>query len=590
MRGPAPRKPGVSVGRWADRIDEIRIRLARSDALLHLAVLGLLTGLLAGGVIIAFRLFVEGLQDFMLPGDGAENYEALPTWARLALPVAAALLLAGMFRWFGKGIHVLGVARVLERMAYHQGECTPRAFFLQFFGAAIAIMGGHSVGREGPHIFLGASAGSLLGQRLSVPHNVTRALVGCGTAAGIAASFNTPLAGVIFALEVVMMEYTVASFIPVILAAVSATTLTRLVYGADPVFSLPVTQMGALHDLGLVIVLGIAAGAISAAFIQSVQTVALRARGIPIWWRMLMAGVFVGLIGILLPEVMGIGYDSVDTALDGGFAIGLLLFLLVGKLVATSLCIGLGVPGGMIGPALFMGAMLGALLAEAVALTALPVDTHVGVFALLGMGAMMSASLQAPLAALTAMLELTDNPEIILPGMLAVVVAGITASEVFGKDSLFLTMLRASGLDYGASPVSQALRRVGVASVMDRRLVRVSASLSWERAQEILAGNPNYLLVDREDGAPWLMPAVELARYCESQELYDPADEIDLVEMPAERLDAASIGLEANLHEAWTLFQQENAEALVVRRMTAPGIYRVYGVLTPDKVEKTYRV
>lgn len=572
----------------ADWLDESRIRLARPDALLPLAVLGLLTGLLAGAVILVFRLSVEGIQDSILPGEGPENYEMLPGWARILLPVIAALLLALMFRWFARGVHVLGVARVMERMAYHQGRDTPRGFMLQFCGAALAIIGGHSVGREGPHIFLGATAGSLLGQRLSLPNNVIRALVGCGTAAGIAASFNTPLAGVVFALEVVMMEYTVASFIPVILAAVSATTLSRLVFGDDPAFTVPVLEMGSLHELSLVLILGVLGGAFSAAFIHAVQEIAARSRELGIWWRMLLAGVLMGGFGILLPEVMGIGYDSVETALNGGFAISLLLFLLIGKLLATSMCIGLGVPGGMIGPALFIGAMLGALVGELALMLPFGVESHVGFFALLGMGAMMSGSLQAPLAALTAMLELTDKPQIILPGMLAVVVAGITASEVFGKESLFLTMLRASGLDYDTNPVFQALRRVGVASVMERSFVQVGRELSREQAQQILNDNPAYLLIsDRETKV--LMPAIELAKHLESPATDENGVGVDLLKIPAARMQVATIFLQASLQEAWTTFEETNAEALLVERMTAPGIQRVYGVLTPEVVEKSYR-
>lgn len=574
---------------WADQLDESRIGLARPDALLPLAVLGLLTGLLAGAVIVLFRLSVEGIQDSILPGDGPENYEALPSWARLVLPVVAAILLAVMFRWFARGIHVLGVARVMERMAYHQGQCVPRGFMLQFCGAALAIIGGHSVGREGPHIFLGASAGSLLGQQLSLPNNVIRALVGCGTAAGIAASFNTPLAGVVFALEVVMMEYTVASFIPVILAAVSATTLSRLVFGDDPAFAVPMMEMGSLHELLLVLVLGALGGAVSAGFIHAVQLIAGRSRELEIWWRMLLAGVLMGGFALLLPGVMGIGYDSVETALNGGFAISLLAMLLIGKLLATSMCIGLGVPGGMIGPALFIGAMLGALVAELAQVLPLGLESHVGIFALLGMGAMMSGSLQAPLAALTAMLELTGNPGIILPGMLAVVVAGITASEVFGKESLFITMLRANGLDYGTNPVHQALRRVGVASAMDRSFVQTGQQLSGSQAREILGNNPTYLLIAPGDDSEVLMPAVELVKFLESADAGDADAIIDLMQIPAQRMQLARIHLQASMQEALSTFEETAAEALVVERVTAPGIYRVYGILLPETVEKSYR-
>jgi len=575
--------------RLSEHLDESRIRLARPDALLPLAVLGLLTGMLAGGVIVLFRLFVEGFQDGILPGEGPENYESLPEWARLVLPIVAAVLLATMFRWGAKGVHVLGVARVMERMAYHQGKCNLRGFLLQFFGAALAIIGGHSVGREGPNIFLGASSGSLLGQRLSLPHNVIRSMVGCGVAAGIAASFNTPLAGVVFALEVVMMEYTVASFIPVILAAVSATTLSRLMLDEGPAFSVPAMQMGSLHELMFVAVLGVLAGAVSATFIHAVQTVAGRSQSLGIWWRMILAGVLVGAIGLQLPEVMGIGYDSVAIALNGGFAVTLLLVLMAGKLLATSLCIGLGVPGGMIGPALFIGAMLGALLAEVAQLLPFGVEVHVGLFALLGMGAMMSGSLQAPLAALTAMLELTASPAIILPGMLAVVIAGITASEVFGKQSLFITMLRANGLDYGTNPMHQALRRVGVASVMDRSFAQVETKITRLRARQILNANPDYLLVSEDRDSRVLMPAAELAKFLESTDAAEGVQEIDLLSIPANRLQIAVIQLQANLQEAQAMFQDSGAEALVVERMTAPGIRRVYGILLPETLDKSYQ-
>ncbi len=578
-------------GRWTERMDETRIRLARPDALLPLALLGLLTGVLAGGVIVVFRLFVEGVQDGLLPGAGPENYEALPLWGRVLLPVAAAVLLALMFHRFARGLHVLGVARVMERMAYHQGNCTLRGFLLQFFGSAIAIIGGHSVGREGPHIFLGAASGSFIGQQMSLPHNVIRALMGCGTAAGIAASFNTPLAGVVFALEVVMMEYSVASFIPVIMAAVSATTLSNLVFGDQPAFAVPALQMASLHELWLVLILGVAGGGVSALFIQTVQTTARHFREVAIWWRMLLAGLLVGGFGLMLPQVMGIGYDSVELALKGEFVVGLLALLLLGKLLATGFCIGLGVPGGMIGPALFIGAMLGALLAELSQLLPFGVESHVGFFALLGMGAMMSGSLQAPLAALTAMLELTDNPDIILPGMLAVVVAGVTASEVFGKDSLFLTMLRAGGLDYEANPVSQHLRRIGVGSVMERNVARVGCSIEYEAARKVLAANPTYLLLDLEGEAGQLaMPAVALAKYLDSLGEAATIDgSIDLMSIPGERLQTTRINLQANLQEAWALFEQATVEALVVERVTAPGIARIYGVLTRDTVERSYR-
>lgn len=570
-------------------MDKTRLHLARPDALAQLSVLGLITGLLAGAVIVSFRLLVEHTQDSILPGEGAEYYEGLPFWTRLWLPVAGGILLALMFRWWARGSHVLGVARVMERMAYHQGHLSLREFMLQFWGAAIAIISGHSVGREGPHIFLGAAASSLLAQRLKLPNNTVRTMVGCGTAAGIAASFNTPLAGVIFSLEVVMMDYSLSSFIPVILAAVSATVISNVVLGSEAAFQVPPMGLGSLEEIGLVILLGLVTGAVSAGFIQLVQTTASRTQVIAIWWRVIIAGFITGMIGLLMPEVMGIGYDTVSAALLGQYSAGLLLLMVALKILASGACIGMGVPGGMIGPSLFIGAALGAALGHLAIIWVPGTDTGVGVFAMLGMGAMMGASLQAPLAALTAMLELTNNPQIIMPGMLAVVVAGLTASEFFRKESLFISMLKASGLDYRQNPVLQALRRVGVASIMEKKYVQANRIISHGRATELLAREPAWVIVEEEKTPVALLHAVELAGYLQTKGNATDAAEIDLMDIPAQRLQLAACHLHETLQEALERLDKGQGEALYVRRMTAPGVWRIYGVMTREMLESAYR-
>ncbi len=578
---------------WSgEQLDRLRLLLARPDALIQLALLGLVTGLLAGTVIIAFRVAVEGAQEAFLPGGAAENYEMLPLWLRLLLPAVGGLMIGWIFLLRSGGLYVLGVARVMERMAYHQGYISLREFVLQFVGAAIAIASGHSVGREGPHIFLGAASGSLLGQYLTLPNNSIRTMVGCGTAAGIAASFNTPLAGVIFALEVVMMEYTLASFTPVILAAVSANAIAIGVLGSEPAFQIPALQLGSFYELPLLLLLGVAAGAVSATFIQLLQLLTQRVSKLPFWWRTTLAGVFVGLFGALVPEVMGIGYDTVNSALLGQIGFGLLLILVIAKLLATVASVGMGVPGGMIGPVLFIGAMLGSLLGLLARFVFPGADIDVGFYALLGMGAMMGASLQAPLAALTAMMELTYSPQIIMPGMLVIVVAGLTASELFHKESIFVTMLKANGMDYDAHPVLQALRRIGVASVMHKGFNRSKRLVSRAQAVALLSGEPEWLLIHEQQDPLALMPAVDLARHLQDPERGEQeagADEIDLLKIPAHRSEVAPVPLQATLQEAMEVLDQGVAEALYVERMTAPGIRRIYGVLTRESVESAYR-
>jgi hypothetical protein len=434
-------------------------------------------------------------------------------------------------------------------------------------------------------VYLGAAAGSLLGGRLALPHNAVRTLVACGSAAAIAASFNTPLAGVIFSLEVVMMEYTLSSFIPVILAAVSATVLSHGVFDSKPAFDV-VLHMGSLRELPVVLALGVAVGALSALFNHLVESTARLSRPLAFWWRTSLAGLIIGICGLIAPEVMGIGYDTVNGALHGQFTMELLLLILLFKVLATSAAIGLGVPGGVIGPVLFMGAMLGGVAGLVSDSLLAGVESTPAFYALLGMGAMMGASLQAPLAALAAMMELTHNPGIIMPGMLAIVAASLISSQVFGKESLFLAMLKANGMDYDTNPVLQLMRRIGVAGVMNRRFERLPASVSREQAEQVLSGKPDWVVVDDDKGPDFVMPAVDLARHLSGSE----ESSIALSEIPAQRYSLTAVHDRATLQEAMEQLNKTGAEAVYVEQASVPGIRRIYGILTRGRIESAYKI
>ena len=587
-------------------IERSQFRLAGPDALLQLAVLGLLTGVITGAVIVLFRLLVEESQDLLLPGSGSEGYERLSLGARFLFPVVSGLLLAFLYYKYSKGIRVLGIARVMERMAYHQGYMTIRGFCIQFVGAAVAIIGGHSVGREGPHVYLGGAAGSLFGQYLKLPNNSIRTLVASGVAAAIAASFNTPLAGVIFALEVIMMEYTLASFVPVMLAAVSGTAVSNIVLGSAPAFGIPEVAIASFAEFPIIILLGLVVGAVAALFNQMLETISIKAKTIEIWWRLIIAGIILAFIGLLVPEVLGIGYDTVNATMFGAYSIFMLLGLLIAKLLATSVCIGLGVPGGMIGPAFFMGALIGASVSF-IAVYFFGADaSDVGFYTLLGMGAMVGACLQAPLAALTAIMELTYNPGIILPGMLTIVIAQLTASVVFKKESLFVSMLRNNGLDYDISPAMQVLRGIGVASILDNQFIRVAPNITRQNAKLLVAEEQQYhwvLINDDAGNLSTLMPISELAKFLQTtsqgvvelKEDMGDEDEFNLLEIPANRMQLSPLALQANLQQAHEKFLQ-GAEVLFVvfneeqSLDKTPSNIRIYGVVTRNMVDASYKV
>lgn len=575
-------------------IPVFRRRLSGVDALPQLAVLGLLSGLITGGVILVFRLAIEWPLEYFLPGEGSESFESLDLLTRGLLPLAGALGLGLLLHRLAPHNRKVGIVHIMERLNYHQGYISFRSAMVQFVSGVATVATGQSAGREGPAVHLGAAFSSLMGQWMRLPNNSIRTLVACGCAAAIAASFNTPISGVIFAMEVVMMEYTIAGFTPIILAAVSAAIVSQAVYGTEPAFSVPPLTMNSLLEIPWILAIAVIIGVAAALFIHLVDVMGKHHHR-PVLLRIAMAGLLMVPFAMLVPETMGIGYDTVNQTINGHLGFWLLIGAGVAKLVITSLSIGLGMPSGVIGPTLFMGATLGGAMGLIGAQIAPEQASSVGFYAMLGMGAMMGAVLQAPLAALMALMELTRNPNIILPGMLIITISSLVTSEAFGKRSLFLTILKNQGLSYQNSPVIQALRRVSVGAIMDRSILRTERHLSVEEARKVLKSEPKWLVVEGSNGPTALLPAVDLARYLEdtdklvAEKEIEPPDSIDLMDIPANRRDVAPVQYQATLEEALEAFETTNAEALYVQRHVAPMIQRVYGVVLKSDIESYYQ-
>lgn len=577
--------------------EQLKVNLSGEDGGLSLALFGGLVGLLTGVVIILFRLTIEGSQSRFLPGGGTENYEELGAWARLLLGGVGGLAIGLLLHALASSRDRLGVVHVMERLAYHEGHLPLRNAVAQFLGASLAIITGQSVGREGPGIHLGAASGSLLGVHLRLPNNAVRNLTACGIAASIAASFNTPLAGVIFAMEVVMIEYTIHGYIPVIAATVGATALTRLVYGSEPAFSIPPLQLGSLGELHMMVLLGLLIGTLAALFTNSLLYFTSSLKSWPVWQRTTLAGLLLGLLSTLVPEIMGIGYDTVNAALIGEIGLAALLLITAAKLLATTAGLGLGIPGGLIGPTLMLGATAGGALGVAVGQW-LPGDasTPAGFYALLGMGAMMAATLQAPLAAIAAILELSSNPNIIMPGLLVLITANLTYRYIHSTESVFLLQIRAFGLDYHNSPITQSLRRQCVTTAMERSFVVLPQMVRIERAHESLVEQPVWVIIEDKTGPVAVLEASDIAMNLEEIPAHKienggkkvAEQELDLMQIPGKRFDLVPIAQEATLQEAMNQLGKTGVEALYVTRNTTPGITRVCGILTREDLERSY--
>ena len=410
--------------------------------LLRIALLGAVVGLMAAVLVTLFRLCIEFSQQFLLPDGLIGNYEALSGWMRLFFPVFGALILGFLFEKLPVEKRAVGIVHVLDYLRFRKQQLPFSNAVVQFFSGLIAIVSGHSVDREGPGVHLGAVNATLLGRKLSLSEDEDYLLAAAGGAAAIAAAYNTPLAAVIFVIEVFRVRYAVNNIMPVIIATVIGTVISRLVYGDNPAFTVPSLSIGSLSELPVIVLMGILIGLIAAIFIKSCAFTATHTLG----WRPLYAFLFAGLVTGLLaqwsPDIMGVSYDAVNRIFLDSMSLQALFLLLIAKLIATAISVGVRLPGGLIGPSLILGGAVGGLTELLVSDWYPFYRGSAGFYAMIGMVAMMGAVLRAPLASLVALMELTGNVNIILPGMIVVITAEIATRGLVGDMSAFTAMLK----------------------------------------------------------------------------------------------------------------------------------------------------
>lgn len=287
--------------RIIDSLDEFRLQTAKPDTLIQLPLLGLAVGLFTGATIVAFIFIIDASLSFWLPNNLTENFEDLTPVARVITPIVGAAMLAVFFKLASNNEPGVGVVYVIERLRYHEGYLKLRAFILQFIGASITLISGQSMGREGPAIHLGSFVGSILGQSIGLPNNAIRTLVACGAAAAISAAFNTPLAGVIFTMEIIVVEYTFASFIPIIVAAVASTGISRSLLGDEPILLIESLPSISLIEIPFVLILGLLVGFASTLFTTLIRYVTKITQQLGLSVRFLTAGTVTGLIALMIP-------------------------------------------------------------------------------------------------------------------------------------------------------------------------------------------------------------------------------------------------------------------------------------------------
>ncbi|MCP5432798.1 MAG: chloride channel protein [Alphaproteobacteria bacterium] len=426
----------------------------------------LLVGIGVGYVAIAFFLALTFLERNLLgalPGLMAER----PWWVYLALPTGGGLVTGLALVRLLPDRRPPGIPDLIEARAVGDGRMAVGPALL---GGALAILSlgsGASAGREGPIAHLGGALGSGLARALHLPPELTRTLLGAGVAAAVSASFNAPIAGVLFALEVVLRHYALRAFGPIVIASAAAAVVSRVHLGPYPAFVMPPMHLVSNGEYGAVFVLGLVAAVVAIAFVQLVKTFESLAARLdpPLWLRPAAAGLLVGLIALACPQVLGVGYGTADAVLRDQVALGALVGILAAKIVATAVTLTGRFASGVFSPSLLIGACVGAIFGHVLAAFAPAEVSSPSFYAVVGMGAVAAAVLGAPISTALIAFELTRDYETALALLIAVSVASVLARSVLGH-SIFLWQLERRGIDVREGFHRTHLQRVRVYDFM----------------------------------------------------------------------------------------------------------------------------
>lgn len=444
---------------------QLRKQLATPSTTIAICLLGLAGGILAALMIAGFRFAID--QGAHLVGNDSYWQQPLPTTYRFFLPVIAAVIIYGLFRLSGSKHVRMGIPYVIHRMKQHYGMLPWRSTVNQFFGGIIALIAGFSVGREGPAVHLGASAATWLGFHFDAPKNALRTLAACGIAAAIAASFNTPLAAMVLVMEVVLREYKVHVFIPVMLSAVAGSLITEEIFGVTSELAVLSAQDLPTTQLPWVMLLGIVLGLVGVLFKKLMLDVMETVKDMSLFTRLLFAGLITAMLAVIIPTSLGPGLTAIEQVLNNQGEMSLLVTLLLAKLFASAIALGMGIPGGLIGAVFGIGAIIAAVFVGAVNGLDIQQPLSFDSFILLGMAGILAACIHAPMAALLAIVELSRSVEIIIPAMLVIVPAYLISSQLLKSKSIFIAQLELQGLPYQLAPVHVALQKTGVENVME---------------------------------------------------------------------------------------------------------------------------
>ena len=554
-----------------------------------LIILAVIVGLLGGLGNYLFRKTIEVIH-WAVVEQGLDFFDiSLEHWSMqrilvVFLPAIGGLLVIPLWVLFAKDLKG-GFASFLVKVNLKGAKLPLRPLFTKGLASAITLGTGGSAGQEGPIAVIGGTIGSQFGKVFKMSGDRIKVLVACGAAAGIAATFNAPLSGVFFATEIVLLSsFEVASFTSIVIASGMATVVSRALLGNVSEVVAPPYSMGHFWELGLYVLLGILVGILAAGFIHLHYKIKdfIDAIKLPRLSKPIFGGLAVGLIGIGVPQVFGNGYDFVERVLFGGHTWYLLLLLVLAKMVATSITLGSGLPGGLFAPCLFVGAVAGGAYGQILQMIFPAAGLSPGSYALVGMGAFLAAATHAPMTAIFLLFELTDSYQVIVPIMLACVI-GTSFARYLKKDSLETEELSRLGIDLEAGKERNIMKNLSVGEVMSHRVETVPESMTLGHFAKFIekTHHTNFPLVDELGELTGIISVQDFMGVVFEKELMD----LIVVKELATK-DVITVHAEEDLDTAMRKIGYRNIEQLpVVDRETHR---KLYGIISRRDMVSAY--
>jgi len=504
-----------------------RLEGVMKSPMLQLNILAAITGASAA-ILTWIFIYMTGIIQNLFYGDSLVHNNILNSdrpWLIIFIPALGGLLAGFIIEYWSKEAKGVGVPLIMESVAFKQARLSAKQGIAKCIAAIASVGTGMSLGRVGPMVVVSSTLASEIGQRTGKTVDETRTIVGCGAAAAITTAFNAPLGGVLFAIELILAELKTKSFIPIVVAAVIATTVGRSLTGDVAAFdSIPQYKLGSAIEYPFYIILGILTGLAASIFIKSLNFVEIefeRLKAIPIPLKTCLGGLFVGAIALSFPHILGNGFDvtsdliSLDSNEEGNIIIGenltndensdsviddLLIFIfsiMALKIIATSVSIGSGGSGGIFTPSLFIGASIGAGMG--LFMNDLGIITHPGAFALVGMAAFVASTTRATLTAIVLLFEMTATYEIILPLMLSCVVADAIC-YVVSKESAYTSKLARMGINIDLGAEQDLMRMITVKEAMSYEVITITPDKPLELALQIIedTGHMSLPVVDEK--------------------------------------------------------------------------------------------